>query len=80
MSPRYISSWHNRTGQGEIGDRGGRGTGGTHEALKGAMSSSGETVEMPVLTVGGRPIRLALACDLGLRGASYLMLKPGEGQ
>jgi hypothetical protein len=44
------------------------------------MSSSGETVEMPVLTVGGRPIRLALACDLGLRGASYLMLKQVEGQ
>ena len=44
------------------------------------MSSSGETVEMPVLTVGGGPIGLALACDLGLRGASCLVLEQGEGQ
>jgi 2-polyprenyl-6-methoxyphenol hydroxylase-like FAD-dependent oxidoreductase len=44
------------------------------------MSSSDKTVEMPVLTVGGRPIGLALACNLGLRGASYLVLEQGEGQ
>jgi 2-polyprenyl-6-methoxyphenol hydroxylase-like FAD-dependent oxidoreductase len=44
------------------------------------MSSSGETVEMPVLTVGGGPIGLALACDLGQRGASCLVLEQGEGQ
>jgi 2-polyprenyl-6-methoxyphenol hydroxylase-like FAD-dependent oxidoreductase len=43
------------------------------------MSSSGPTLETPVLIVGGGPVGLALACDLGLRGASCVVLEQGEG-
>jgi 2-polyprenyl-6-methoxyphenol hydroxylase-like FAD-dependent oxidoreductase len=44
------------------------------------MSSSGSMVETPVLIVGGGPVGLALACDLGLRGASCVLLEQGDGQ
>lgn len=44
------------------------------------MSSSGPTLETPVLIVGGGPVGLALACDLGQRGASCIVLEQGEGQ
>jgi 2-polyprenyl-6-methoxyphenol hydroxylase-like FAD-dependent oxidoreductase len=44
------------------------------------MSSSGPILETPVLIVGGGPVGLALACDLGLRGASCMVLEQGEGR
>src|SRR6185437_13660782 len=43
------------------------------------MSLSGPTLETPVLIVGSGPVGLALACDLGLRGASCVVLEQGEG-
>jgi 2-polyprenyl-6-methoxyphenol hydroxylase-like FAD-dependent oxidoreductase len=43
------------------------------------MSSSDPTLQTPVLIVGGGPVGLALACDLGLRGASCVVLEQGEG-
>jgi 2-polyprenyl-6-methoxyphenol hydroxylase-like FAD-dependent oxidoreductase len=43
------------------------------------MSSSGRALETPILIVGGGPVGLALASDLGLRGASCLLIEQGEG-
>jgi 2-polyprenyl-6-methoxyphenol hydroxylase-like FAD-dependent oxidoreductase len=40
---------------------------------------SGMTLETPILIVGGGPVGLALACDLGLRGTSCLLIEQGEG-
>jgi len=37
------------------------------------------TIETPVLIVGGGPVGLALAADLGWRGASCLVIEQGEG-
>src|SRR5262249_9753953 len=37
------------------------------------------TIETPVLIVGGGPVGLALAADLGWRGASCLVVEQGEG-
>jgi len=37
------------------------------------------TLETPILIVGGGPVGLALACDLGFRGASCLLIEQGEG-
>jgi 2-polyprenyl-6-methoxyphenol hydroxylase-like FAD-dependent oxidoreductase len=39
----------------------------------------GSTLETPILIVGGGPVGLALACDLGLRGTSCLLIEQGEG-
>jgi 2-polyprenyl-6-methoxyphenol hydroxylase-like FAD-dependent oxidoreductase len=39
----------------------------------------GPTLEIPILIVGGGPVGLALASDLGLRGASCLLIEQGEG-
>jgi 2-polyprenyl-6-methoxyphenol hydroxylase-like FAD-dependent oxidoreductase len=44
------------------------------------MSSSSPTLETPILIVGGGPVGLALACDLGLRGAPCVVLEQGDGQ
>jgi 2-polyprenyl-6-methoxyphenol hydroxylase-like FAD-dependent oxidoreductase len=43
------------------------------------MSSSGSTLETPVLIVGGGPVGLALAIDLGVRRISCLLIEQGEG-
>jgi 2-polyprenyl-6-methoxyphenol hydroxylase-like FAD-dependent oxidoreductase len=43
------------------------------------MSSSGTTVETPILVVGGGPVGLALASDLGVRGMACLLIEQGEG-
>src|SRR5687768_4348041 len=43
------------------------------------MSSPTSTLEAPILIVGGGPVGLALACDLGMRGASCLLVEQGEG-
>jgi 2-polyprenyl-6-methoxyphenol hydroxylase-like FAD-dependent oxidoreductase len=43
------------------------------------MSSSTATLEAPILIVGGGPVGLALACDLGMRGASCLLVEQDEG-
>jgi 2-polyprenyl-6-methoxyphenol hydroxylase-like FAD-dependent oxidoreductase len=43
------------------------------------MSASDPTLQTPVLIVGGGPVGLALACDLGLRGASCVVLEQGDG-
>jgi 2-polyprenyl-6-methoxyphenol hydroxylase-like FAD-dependent oxidoreductase len=43
------------------------------------MPMSGATLETPVLIVGGGPVGLALAADLGLRGTSCLLIERGEG-
>src|SRR5689334_12853438 len=37
------------------------------------------TIETPVLIVGGGPVGLALAADLGWRGAPCLVIEQGEG-
>jgi 2-polyprenyl-6-methoxyphenol hydroxylase-like FAD-dependent oxidoreductase len=37
------------------------------------------TLETPILIVGGGPVGLALASDLGLRGTSCLLIEQGEG-
>lgn len=44
------------------------------------MSLSGPTLETPVLIVGGGPVGLALAADLGLRGTRCLVVEQGDGQ
>jgi 2-polyprenyl-6-methoxyphenol hydroxylase-like FAD-dependent oxidoreductase len=41
--------------------------------------SSSETIETPILIVGGGPVGLALAGDLGWRGARCLVIEQGEG-
>lgn len=43
------------------------------------MSPSGPTLETPILIVGGGPVGLALASDLGARGASCLLIEQGDG-
>ena len=43
------------------------------------MPSSSSTLETPILIVGGGPVGLALAIDLGMRGASCLLIEQGEG-
>ena len=43
------------------------------------MSSSGPALETPILIVGGGPVGLALASDLGLRGVPCLLIEQGEG-
>ena len=43
------------------------------------MPSSSSTMETPILIVGGGPVGLALAIDLGMRGASCLLIEQGEG-
>src|SRR3954454_1352900 len=43
------------------------------------MSSSIQPLETPILIVGGGPVGLALASDLGTRGASCLLIEQGEG-
>jgi 2-polyprenyl-6-methoxyphenol hydroxylase-like FAD-dependent oxidoreductase len=43
------------------------------------MSSSGRALETPILIVGGGPVGLALASDLGLRGEPCLLIEQGEG-
>jgi 2-polyprenyl-6-methoxyphenol hydroxylase-like FAD-dependent oxidoreductase len=40
---------------------------------------SNPKLETPILIVGGGPVGLALACDLGLRGTSCLLIEQGEG-
>jgi 2-polyprenyl-6-methoxyphenol hydroxylase-like FAD-dependent oxidoreductase len=40
---------------------------------------AGATLETPILIVGGGPVGLALACDLGMRGVSCLLVEQGEG-
>jgi 2-polyprenyl-6-methoxyphenol hydroxylase-like FAD-dependent oxidoreductase len=37
------------------------------------------TIECPILIVGGGPVGLALACDLGTRGTPCLLIEQGEG-
>ena len=44
------------------------------------MPSPSPTLEIPILIVGGGPVGLALASDLGLRGASCMLIEQGEGQ
>ena len=45
------------------------------------MSAAGEArLETPVLIVGGGPVGLALAGDLGWRGTSCLLVEKGDGQ
>ena len=44
------------------------------------MTLSGPKLETPILVVGGGPVGLALAADLGLRGARCLVVEQGEGQ
>jgi 2-polyprenyl-6-methoxyphenol hydroxylase-like FAD-dependent oxidoreductase len=39
----------------------------------------GSTLETPILIVGGGPVGLALASELGLRGTSCLLIEQGEG-
>src|SRR4051812_26028424 len=43
------------------------------------MSISGSTLETPILIVGGGPVGLALATDLGTRGTNCLLIEQGEG-
>ena len=43
------------------------------------MAPSKSTLETPVLIVGGGPVGLALAIDLGLRGAPCLLVEQGDG-
>jgi 2-polyprenyl-6-methoxyphenol hydroxylase-like FAD-dependent oxidoreductase len=38
-----------------------------------------QTIETPVLIVGGGPVGLALAADLGWRGAACLIIEQGDG-
>lgn len=43
------------------------------------MAHSASTIDIPVLIVGGGPVGLALAADLGLRGIDCLLIEQGEG-
>jgi 2-polyprenyl-6-methoxyphenol hydroxylase-like FAD-dependent oxidoreductase len=43
------------------------------------MAPRTTTIEIPILIVGGGPVGLALAADLGLRGAPCLLIEQGEG-
>ena len=43
------------------------------------LQASG-SIETPVLIVGGGPVGLALACDLGQRGVECLVIEQNEGQ
>src|SRR5918998_3983357 len=43
------------------------------------MSSSSALVQTPVLIVGGGPVGLALACDLGTRGTACLLVEQNDG-
>ena len=43
------------------------------------LSENSRTIETPVLIVGGGPVGLALAADLGWRGAPCLVIEQGEG-
>jgi 2-polyprenyl-6-methoxyphenol hydroxylase-like FAD-dependent oxidoreductase len=43
------------------------------------MAPSKSILETPVLIVGGGPVGLALAIDLGLRGAPCLLVEQGDG-
>ncbi len=43
------------------------------------MAQRTTTIEIPILIVGGGPVGLALAADLGLRGAPCLLIEQGEG-
>jgi 2-polyprenyl-6-methoxyphenol hydroxylase-like FAD-dependent oxidoreductase len=43
------------------------------------MPLLGPTLETPILIVGGGPVGLALASDLGTRGVSCLLIEQGEG-
>ena len=43
------------------------------------MSSLSPTLETPILIVGGGPVGLALASDLGARGVPCLIIEQGEG-
>src|SRR5437588_12434178 len=43
------------------------------------MAQRTSTIEVPLLIVGGGPVGLALAADLGLRGAPCLLIEQGEG-
>ena len=43
------------------------------------MAQRTTTIETPVLIVGGGPVGLALAADLGLRGTPCLLIEQGEG-
>ena len=43
------------------------------------MPLSSSTLETPILIVGGGPVGLALATDLGMRGTSCLLIEQGEG-
>jgi 2-polyprenyl-6-methoxyphenol hydroxylase-like FAD-dependent oxidoreductase len=40
---------------------------------------SSPTIETPILIVGGGPVGLALAADIGWRGGSCLLIEQGEG-
>jgi 2-polyprenyl-6-methoxyphenol hydroxylase-like FAD-dependent oxidoreductase len=44
------------------------------------MSSCNAAVDCPVLIVGGGPVGLALAVDLGLRGTPCLVIEQGNGK
>ncbi|MGH7089529.1 MAG: FAD-dependent monooxygenase, partial [Stellaceae bacterium] len=41
---------------------------------------SGATHETPVLIVGGGPVGLALAADLGWRGIACILVEQGDGR
>src|ERR1700741_3117019 len=43
------------------------------------MSSSIPALETQILIVGGGPVGLALASDLGMRGTSCLLIEQGDG-
>jgi len=43
------------------------------------MSSAVPTFETPILIVGGGPVGLALAADLGMRGAPCLLIEQSDG-
>ena len=43
------------------------------------MSSPSLDLETPILIVGGGPVGLALALDLGMRGASCVLIEQGDG-
>jgi 2-polyprenyl-6-methoxyphenol hydroxylase-like FAD-dependent oxidoreductase len=43
------------------------------------MAQRTSTAEIPILIVGGGPVGLALAADLGLRGVACMVIEQGEG-